>query len=74
MAPTAATLAPSPAFVTAASPTPAPTLANVAYEKKGAVAYVTVNRPKVLNARRPGRICERRSRTRVTTMPCAASS
>ena len=26
------------------------TLANVAYEKKGAIAYVTVNRPKVLNA------------------------
>jgi len=27
-----------------------PTLANVVYEKKGAVAYVTVNRPQVLNA------------------------
>lgn len=27
-----------------------PTLANVLYEKKGAIAYVTVNRPKVLNA------------------------
>ena len=26
------------------------TLANVLYEKKGAIAYVTVNRPKVLNA------------------------
>jgi 1,4-dihydroxy-2-naphthoyl-CoA synthase len=25
-------------------------LANVLYEKKGSVAYVTVNRPKVLNA------------------------
>jgi enoyl-CoA hydratase/carnithine racemase len=28
----------------------APTFANVVYEKKGAIAYVTVNRPKVLNA------------------------
>jgi enoyl-CoA hydratase len=27
-----------------------PTLANVLYEKKGAIAYVTVNRPMVLNA------------------------
>ena len=27
-----------------------PTLANVLYEKRGANAYVTVNRPKVLNA------------------------
>ena len=26
------------------------TLENVLYEKKGAVAYVTLNRPKVLNA------------------------
>ena len=42
----------------AASPTTAPSfppraaleLANVLYEKKGAIAYVTVNRPKVLNA------------------------
>ena len=30
--------------------TAAPMLENVLYEKKGAVAYVTVNRPKVLNA------------------------
>ncbi len=29
---------------------PALTLANVVYEKKAAIAYVTVNRPKVLNA------------------------
>ena len=36
-----AILEPSPA---------APVLANVLYEKKGAIAYVTVNRPKVLNA------------------------
>ena len=28
----------------------AQTLENVLYEKKGAIAYVTVNRPKVLNA------------------------
>src|SRR5712671_1013605 len=32
------------------SSTAAATLENVSYEKKGAVAYVTVNRPKVLNA------------------------
>jgi enoyl-CoA hydratase/carnithine racemase len=42
MATAAATVTPSP---TAALP-----LANVVYEKKGAIAYVTVNRPKVLNA------------------------
>jgi enoyl-CoA hydratase/carnithine racemase len=41
-----APLTPSPAVV----PTSTPTLANVLYEKKGAIAYVTVNRPKVLNA------------------------
>ena len=40
----------SPSAVPTASPTAALTLANVAYEKKGAFAYVTVNRPKVLNA------------------------
>ena len=50
MAPATATLTPSPAVVSAASPTAAPTLANVLYEKKGAIAYVTVDRPKVLNA------------------------
>jgi len=49
MAPVSATLAPSTAVTPAASPT-ALTLANVAYEKKSAIAYVTVNRPKVLNA------------------------
>ena len=32
------------------SSTPALALANVLYEKRGALAYVTVNRPKVLNA------------------------
>jgi enoyl-CoA hydratase/carnithine racemase len=41
-----AALTPSPAVVPASTPT----LANVPYEKKGAIAYVTVNRPKVLNA------------------------
>jgi enoyl-CoA hydratase/carnithine racemase len=47
MAPAAAT---SPVFVAAAPPTAAMTLANVLYEKRGAIAYVTVNRPKMLNA------------------------
>src|SRR3954465_3279068 len=46
MASATSTLAPAPA----ASSAPTPTLANVLYEKKGAIAYVTVNRPKVLNA------------------------
>jgi enoyl-CoA hydratase/carnithine racemase len=43
-----AEVAPSPALVPPVSR--APTLANVLYEKRGAIAYVTVNRPKVLNA------------------------
>jgi enoyl-CoA hydratase/carnithine racemase len=45
MAPAAATLTPSPGT----APT-ALTLTNIMYQKKGAFAYVTVNRPKVLNA------------------------
>jgi enoyl-CoA hydratase len=46
--PATATLTPSPAVVPT---TPAAlTLANVLYEKKGAIANVTVNRPKLLNA------------------------
>jgi enoyl-CoA hydratase len=50
MSSTTTTLAPSPTAVAADSSTAAPTLANVLYEKRGAIAYVTVNRPKVLNA------------------------
>jgi enoyl-CoA hydratase len=50
MAPATATLTPSPAVVPAASPAAALTLTNVLYEKNGAIAYVTVNRLKVLNA------------------------
>src|ERR1700751_2416020 len=46
----AATLTTSPAVAPTASPMAAVTLANVAYEKKDAIAYVTVNRPKGLNA------------------------
>jgi enoyl-CoA hydratase/carnithine racemase len=46
----ATTLAPSPASPPTASPAAALTLTNVVYEKKGDFAYVTVNRPKVLNA------------------------
>jgi enoyl-CoA hydratase len=37
-------------FSPAAAPAGALTLANVLCEKRGAIAYVTVNRPKVLNA------------------------
>jgi enoyl-CoA hydratase/carnithine racemase len=50
MTPTAPMPPPSPAVVPDTPTTAALTLANVAYEKKGALAYVTVNRPKVLNA------------------------
>jgi 1,4-dihydroxy-2-naphthoyl-CoA synthase len=47
---TTATRMPWPAATPVVSPTAAPTLVNVLYEKKGVIAYVTVNRPKVLNA------------------------
>ena len=40
----------SPATVPNSLPSAALALANVQYEKKGSIAYVTVNRPKVLNA------------------------
>ena len=50
MASATATLTPSPSVEHTASPAAALKLANVLYEKKGAIAYVTVNRPKVLNA------------------------
>jgi enoyl-CoA hydratase len=50
MASATATLTASPAVVPTAPPTAPLTLTNVLYEKKGAIAYVTVNRPKVLNA------------------------
>src|SRR3954449_9057966 len=50
MAPATATLTPSSAVVPTASATAALTLANVLCEKKDAIAYGTVNRPKVLNA------------------------
>ena len=38
--------------------TAAPTRENVLYEKKGPIAYVTLNRPKVLNARNKATIAE----------------
>jgi enoyl-CoA hydratase len=41
---------PVPKATPTISPTAALTLANVLYEKKSAIAYVTVNRPKLLNA------------------------
>jgi enoyl-CoA hydratase/carnithine racemase len=43
-------LTPSPATAPNALPRAALALANALYEKKGPIAYVTVNRPKVLNA------------------------
>ena len=45
-----ASFTPSPATVSSSLPRAALALANVLYEKKGSIAYVMVNRPKVLNA------------------------
>jgi enoyl-CoA hydratase/carnithine racemase len=50
MASEAATFTPSPAIVPDSLPRATLALANVKYEKKGSIAYVTVNRPRVLNA------------------------
>jgi enoyl-CoA hydratase/carnithine racemase len=50
MASQAAPFTTSPATVPGPLPRATLALANVQYEKKGAIAYVTVNRPKVLNA------------------------
>src|ERR1700732_3424983 len=50
MASGTASFAPSPATAPNSSPRAALALANVLYEKKGLIAYVTVNRPKVLDA------------------------
>jgi len=50
MASGAGSMTTSPATVPDSSPGTALELANVRYEKKGPIAYVTINRPKVLNA------------------------
>ena len=50
MASEAASVTPSPAIGSDSSSRATLALANVRYEKKGAIAYVTVDRPKVLNA------------------------
>src|ERR1700739_5187271 len=50
MASEATSFTASPATVPDSSPRATLALSNVRYEKKGAIAYVTVNRPKVLNA------------------------
>ncbi len=50
MASGAGSMTTSPATVPDSSPETALELANVRYEKRGPIAYVTINRPKVLNA------------------------
>jgi enoyl-CoA hydratase/carnithine racemase len=50
MASEAAVFTASPATAPDSSPRATLALANVRYEKKGPIAYVTINRPKVLNA------------------------
>src|ERR1700722_1445542 len=64
------------ASATEKQPAATPKLANVLYEKKGAIAYVTVNRPKVLNALNTPTWKDLRppSRTHETTPQCSASS
>ena len=76
MASATATLTSSPAVVPAAPPAPALTLENILYEKKDAIAYVTVNRPKVLNALNTPTWRDLRDafEEAQTTPPCAASS
>jgi 1,4-dihydroxy-2-naphthoyl-CoA synthase len=55
---------------------PAPEFDNVLYEKRSGIAYVTLNRPKVLNALNTptGETFARPSKMRETTPRCAASS
>src|ERR1700752_1190705 len=50
MVPKAAPFPSSPATAPSSLPRATLALANVQYEKKGSIAYVTINRPKVLNA------------------------
>ena len=50
MASEVASFTPSPATAPSSSPRAALALANIRYEKKDLIAYVMVNRPKVLNA------------------------
>ena len=71
-----ATIPQSPSVASTTSPTAALTLANVLYEKRGAIAYVTVNRPKVLNALNGATWQELRTafEDAQNDRPCAASS
>ena len=66
----------SPSMCATVSSTAALTLANVLYEKRGAIAYVTVNRPKVLNALNAATWQDLRTafEDAQNDPPCAASS